>query len=138
MTSEYLPFDDENFAHKRRGFRVVTVILAIVLFNIADLLITLEYRKLNLLIESNEVARLVVYDISPAPMILYKIIVTFIGCGLLIKFKNRISSEIACWFILSVLVLVIAKWSLYIEAITMVQPHLPHNSEDLRVFIESQ
>ena len=129
--------DSHICVKKRRSFRVFTAIFAIVLFHISDLYMTLQYRGLNLMIESNQIARVVIYEVSPLPLIFYKTVLTLIGCSLLIRYKDRISAEIACWFILSILIIVIAKWTLYMDAITVLHPTLPIDEESLKEFIEN-
>lgn len=102
---------------KRRAIRVITLVFAIALLNLGDLFMTLQYRKINMMVESNAVAANFVYHPNPWPLIFYKIGCVGFACFVFIQLRKKKIIEIVAFSMVIVFSILILIWQGYMDAI---------------------
>lgn len=102
---------------KRRAIRVVALVFAIALLNLGDLFMTLQYRKINMMIESNVVAANLVYHPNPWPLIFYKFGCVGSACFIFIQLRKKKLVEIVAFSMVIIFSLLILIWQSYMNAI---------------------
>lgn len=121
---------------QRRTIRILSLLIAILIFNIGDLVMTLAYKESGMMIENNVVAAGIVHNDSVAALILFKSSLIFIGFAILWTCRKQTSSEIGCWLMLAVLTLLTLKWSEYIDAINLLHRYSPSDPQQQQDLIE--
>jgi hypothetical protein len=104
-------------AEDRRAFRVLWIVFALALFNLGDLLMTLEYRHVNLMVEDNSVAAKLVYHPNPWPLIIYKVCFVTIALSIFVQLRRKLLVEIAGICMLIMFVSLTIMWYGYMDAI---------------------
>lgn len=102
---------------KRRAIRVVALVFAIALLNLGDLFMTLQYREINMMVESNVVAAQFVYHPSPWPLIFYKVGSVGFACFVFIQLRKKKLVEIVAFSMVILFSLLILVWQGYMDAI---------------------
>lgn len=102
---------------KRRAIRVVALVIAIALLNLGDLFMTLQYREIDMMVESNSVAAKLVYHPSPWPLIFYKIGSVGFACFIFIQLREKKLVEVVAFSMVIIFSLLILVWQSYINTI---------------------
>lgn len=96
-----------------RHIRIYLLTAAIGLMSLADLHITLTYLRSGGMGEGNPIARYVIAHGSPALLTMWKCASVAFACLIFLRFRQRRSTEIACWSCSLVLVWLLLQWIQY-------------------------
>lgn len=97
----------------RRGVRVGALLLAIAVFNLADLSLTVTHLSGIGMAEANPVARTVVRAGGVAGLIAFKVGLVGLGLGILFRLRRDARAEICAWVIAIAMGLLIHQWTVY-------------------------
>lgn len=102
---------------KRRAIRVLTLVFAIAMLNLGDLFMTLQYRDINMMVESNTVAAGLVYHSSPWPLIFYKIGSVGFALSVFVQLRKKKLVEVVAFSMVIIFSILIFVWQNYMDAI---------------------
>lgn len=119
---------------RRRGCRVVSAIITIVLLSLADLYITLVYLHSGGMGEANPIARWIMGHGSPVLLILWKLLTVGIAGIILYSTRRTRAAEIGAWICVILLTWLTIRWVAYSNEIQHVTPsiHLLGDSEQAK------
>jgi len=115
---------------RRRPIRVLSLTAAIIAMSLADLLITMLYLETVGMGEGNPIARFVIGQGSPRLLVAWKSASVALACLVFIRYRDRRSTEAACWFAVGVLVWLLLRWTAYAEEAWRLTPAL-HILQDI-------
>lgn len=107
-----------------RSVRVVCLVSAIVMMSLADLVITLIYLRTVGMGEGNPVARYVMEHGSDSLLIAWKCASVALAVLVFVRYRDRRSTEGACWFCMVVLVWLLVRWIAYADEAWRLTPAL--------------
>lgn len=99
----------------RRGARVTTLIIAILLASLADLALTLEFLTSVGMAEANPVARAVIGTGSVALVVGFKLGMSLTACAILLAARRHRTAEIGAWAGALVMAWLMLRWNDYID-----------------------
>ena len=115
-----------HWAAESRAHRVIVIVVAIWLLNAFDLALTLLSHEQGFLQEQNPVARHVLQFGAPS-IILYKVLLVFIGSYPLLKFRAARITELGALVVALVYAVLAVRWSLCYEFYAVAFPSTMHN-----------
>lgn len=118
-----------GFAHgllteRARGWRVVTLMIAIIAMSIGDLFMTLTYARSIGMVELNPLARYLMQAPSPAYIIMYKLGSVLIASAILFKARSTRVGELGSWLAFFGLLWLTIRWVEYSEAMVFITGHV--------------
>ncbi len=105
-----------------RARRVSVLLVAVMVFSLADLDMTLAYASSGGMIEANPLARAVMAYGSSKMLAVWKIASLVLCVGILFRARLRPSAEVATWVCFLALVWLSFRWEMYNEQM----PHIAH------------
>ncbi len=114
----------ELMTERARGWRVVTLLIAIAAMSIGDLLMTLTFARSIGMVELNPMARFLMQAPSPAYIIVYKMSSVLIACAILFMARKTRVGELGSWLAFFGLLWLTIRWLEYSEAMVIITGHL--------------
>lgn len=96
-----------------RRWRVGTLLSAVVLMGVTDLLITLEFLMIGAMWEDNPIARSVMSYESPEVLALWKMVSLTPLAYVTLRYGQRALCEVAVWVCFVAMAVVMVRWSMY-------------------------
>lgn len=96
-----------------RGRRVAVLLMAVALFSLADLYMTLVHLVHFGMFEANPIARLVMAHGSPAALVVWKLVTVGFALGVLFWLRKRPTAELAAVFACVVMGWLTVRWATY-------------------------
>lgn len=105
---------------RRRGRRVVLLLIAIGLLSLGDLALTMNYLVYTGMAESNPLARAVIRYDSASVLVFWKLSTVACTGAILLLLRHRVSGEVGAWICAGVLVWLMLHWQHYIADVSQV------------------
>lgn len=136
MSAVAVPLSERREAPPRtllrtREARVCWLILAIAVFSVGDLVMTLDHLTTIGMGEANPIARMVMSTNSPAALIVWKLTSVGVACLAFYAGRKKLVGEVAAWFCCFVLIWLMLRWGMYSAELATICPqvHMLHHVE---------
>ena len=93
-----------------REHRVITLLIAVALISIGDLVMTLTYATSVGMMEVNPLARMVMAFNSPMLVVLWKALTAGFGITVLTMLRSRWTAEVAAWICFAAMMMLLMHW----------------------------
>ena len=112
------------FVGKRRGLRVISLCVVILIISIADLELTLRFLTSGGMAEGNPLARYIMGFNCQWLLAAWKLMLTAVACGTLLGLRTRLTAELGAWLCAAVMVWLAIRWGFYADYAGLAAEHM--------------